>query len=31
MINLNNRDSIEFMKELNNNIIDAIITDPHII
>ena len=28
MINLNNRDSIEFMKELDNNIIDAIITDP---
>lgn len=28
MINLHNGDSIEFMKELDNNTIDAIITDP---
>ena len=28
MIKLNNGDSIEFMKELDNNTIDAIITDP---
>ena len=28
MIKLNNGDSIEFMKELDNNSIDAIITDP---